>query len=76
MVKELKETNVLENLIHNSNQMNAHKSFNFSKVIKKQLTWIQDPVTSKVTEHSMATANLKKKLGVGDKYHLSIKVHT
>ena len=26
--------------------------------------------------HSMATANLKKKLGLGDKYHRSIKVHT
>ena len=28
------------------------------------------------TIHSMATANLKIKLGVGDKYHRSIKVHT
>ena len=26
--------------------------------------------------YSMATANLKKKLGLGDKYYHSIKVHT
>ena len=32
--------------------------------------------TNFLTQHSMATAILKKKLGVGDKYHHSIKVHT
>ena len=34
MTSKQKEVNVLENLIHNSNQMNAHKKFNFSTVIK------------------------------------------
>ena len=48
MTSKQKKANVLENLIHNSNQMNAHKSFNFSALIKRQMTWIQDPVTAKV----------------------------
>ena len=48
MTSKQKEANVLENQIHNSNQMNAHKISNFSIVIKRQLTWVQDPVTSKV----------------------------
>ena len=35
MTSKQKESNVLENLIHNSNQMNAHKSFNFFCINKK-----------------------------------------